>query len=128
MTSLGGTLSVVSVLLTFGFEITEFVRIWYWEPLLPVWFDFVNIFFFRDHWFERISTIMWSIGFVGEIYRVTIGMYCSWGNVSWISCSQFKSLGWIFSSLTAIGTISCSLRWFGKFTKQPCSEVLQISW
>ena len=42
VTSVGCTLSMVSVTLTFGFELTEFVSLWDWEPVLRVWFDFVN--------------------------------------------------------------------------------------
>ena len=42
---MGGTLSVVPLLLTFGFEIAENVRIWDWEPVSRVWFDYAKLAF-----------------------------------------------------------------------------------
>ena len=43
----GSILSVSSIIPIFGFEITDFIRVWEGESVLRIFYDFVTIVFFR---------------------------------------------------------------------------------
>ena len=71
--SVGGVLSVVSILFMFWFEITGVVCVWDWKPAVLLCFvSWAGVFSVMLHWFEPISLMWGLIGLFAVIAPVIV--------------------------------------------------------
>ena len=81
-TSVGDIISMISVLFIYAFKITENYCVWEWKPALVLRCDFCALISsLIIDWFERMTSLLWSIGLLAVMASViTLGRYSKWEN------------------------------------------------